>query len=73
MLFVDSIPLAMVQHNVPQARFAWAGTPASWSAGMLAVSSVQRADLKLNTFICSAKLDLMASDGVSALRASGHV
>lgn len=62
--------LKRVQQNVPQDRFIWAGTPISQTAWMLAISSVKRADLKPTVFICSAKLYLMTSAGVSSVQAS---
>lgn len=56
--------LKRVQHNVPQERFIWAGTSTSRAACMLAISSIQRAELEPDMFIPSAKSDLITSAGL---------
>lgn len=48
------------------------GPPTSQTAWMLVIRSVQRAEVKPAVFICSVKLDLMTSAGVSSVQAVCH-
>lgn len=69
-LFVDLIPL---EWGTAQTVFLMIlGPCTNQTAWLLVIRSVQRADMKPTVFMCSAKLDLMTSAGVSSVQAFCH-